>query len=404
VNEQRLFGRETRDEIDRLRGQVAALQAEILYLRQDAIAARSGARVWEAGKRPGLTVSGAREPPGDGDRAADPAPLRSDEQLRAVVERAEVFAIFTIDMQGRITSWTHGARELLGWEEAEALGRSIAILYTPEDHAAGLPEAEMAQALAEGRAEHDRWHLRADGRRIWGTEVVTPMPGGGGETRGFLKVLCDRTAQRREEEQRRQLVAELDHRVRNTLAIVQSLVALTARGTADAAALRAALEARLDALAVVHDLLTREAWSGAELAELVRAGLAPHAEDGGRVQADGPSLRLSPNAALVLGMALHELASNAAKYGALTAPGGRVEVAWSLDRPPDAPGGATLDLQWCEFGGPPIEAPPTRGLGSRLIEDTVTYQLDGDARLTFETEGAICRFRLPLSPKVMSLW
>lgn len=336
-------------------------------------------------------------------RRAEEALRESEERYRLIVESARDYAIFTTDLEGRITSWNRGAREVLGWDEAEALGRPEAILYTPEDHAAGVPEAEMAEALTRGRSEHDRWHLRADGTRIWGTEVVTPLQDGGGEARGFLKILRDRTAQKREEEQRHLLLAELNHRVKNTLAIVQSLVAQTAREAADADTLRGALEARLDALAAAHDLLTREAWRGAELAGLVRTTLAPYADaaDPARVRVDGPEVRLRPNAALALSMALHELAANAAKYGALSAPGGRVEVSWCLDRPAETSRGeGVLGLLWRESGGPPVTAPPVRGFGSRLIEDTLTYELGGEVQLSFGTQGVECRFVLPLSGRL----
>ena len=333
-------------------------------------------------------------------RRAEEAVRESEERYRLIVESARDYAIFTTDLEGRITSWNRGAREVLGWDEADALGRPNAILYTPEDHAAGVPEAEMAQALAEGHSEHDRWHLRADKSRIWGTEVVTPLQDSDGEARGFLKILRDRTAQKREEEQRRLLLAELNHRVKNTLGIVQALVTQTARRTESAGALREALEARLDALAVAHDLLTREAWRGAGLVDVVRATLAPYDGSAERVQVGGPELHLRPDAALILNMALHELATNAAKYGALSAPGGCVEVSWCLDRPAKAAGGATLDLLWRERGGPPVPTAPSRGFGSRLIEDSVTYQLGGNVRLAFAPEGVECQFQLPLSSKL----
>jgi len=333
-------------------------------------------------------------------RQAEEALRESEERYRLIVESARDYAIFTTNLEGRITTWNRGAYEVLGWNEADALGRPNAILYTPEDHLAGVPEAEMTEALAQGRSEHDRWHLRADGFRIWGTEVVTPMQDGSGGTHGFLKILRDRTTQKREEEQRRLLLAELNHRVKNTLAIVQSFVTQTARGIESATVLREALETRLDALATLHDLLTREAWRGAGLADVVHTMLAPFENKIGRGQVQGPELRLMPNAALVLSMALHELATNAAKYGALSVPDGHVEVSWCLDRPAEAPGGATLALCWRERGGPLVSSSPRRGFGSRLIEDSVTYQLGGDVRLAFEAEGVECRFRIPLSSKL----
>ena len=335
---------------------------------------------------------------------AEEALRESEERYRLIVESARDYAIFTTDLEGRITAWNSGACQVLGWDEADALGRPSAILYTPEDHLAGVPEAELAEALAAGHAEHDRWHLRADGSRIWGTEVVRPLRGGDGAMRGFLKILRDRTAQKREEEQRRRLLAELNHRVKNTLAVVQSLVAQTARGAASADALREALETRLDALAAAHDLLTREAWRGAELAEVVRATLAPYDSDAARVVVRGPELRLRPNAALALTMAAHELATNAAKHGALSAPGGQVEVTWSVDHlAADAPsvgGGPVLDLRWRERGGPPVATAPVRGFGSRLIEEGISYELKGAVELCFKAEGLECRFRIPVTGKL----
>jgi len=333
-------------------------------------------------------------------RRAEEALRESEQRYRLIVESARDYAIFTTDLQGRITSWNRGAREVLGWDESEALGRPHSILYTPEDHLAGVPEAEMAKGLTEGHAQHDRWHLRADGTRIWGTEVMTPLQDGDGETHGYLKILRDRTDQKREEEQRTLLLAELNHRAKNTLAIVQYLVSQTAVAAATPCELREALQGRLDALASAHDLLTREAWRGAELADVVQATLAPYDARVTRIEVSGPKLRLTPNAALVLNMALNELATNAAKYGALSTPLGGLEVSWSLDRPPEAAAGGALDLTWRERGGPAVAASPHPGFGSRLIEEGVSYQLGGHVDLRFLPEGVECRFRLPMTRKL----
>ncbi len=329
-------------------------------------------------------------------RRAAEALRESEQRYRLIVESARDYAIFTTDLLGRITSWNRGAREVLGWDEAEALGRPHSILYTPEDHLAGVPEAEMA----EGHAQHDRWHLRADGSRIWGTEVMTPLQDSDGKTHGYLKILRDRTEQKREEEQRQLLLAELNHRAKNTLAIVQYLVSQTATNAATPGDLRDALQGRLDALASAHDLLTREAWRGAGLADVARATLAPYDARAERIVVSGPEMRLTPNAALVLNMALNELATNAAKYGALSTEQGTLEVVWFVDRPPETSNGGALDLVWRERGGPPVVAPPRRGFGSRLIEDGVSYQLGGQVELQFPSEGVECRFRLPLTSKL----
>ena len=332
-------------------------------------------------------------------RRAAEALRESEQRYRLIVESARDYAIFTTDLQGRITSWNRGAREVLGWDESEALGRPHSILYTPEDHLAGVPEADMAEGLAEGHAQHDRWHLRADGSRIWGTEVMTPLRDGDGEIHGYLKILRDRTEQKHEEEQRL-LLAELNHRAKNTLAIVQYLVSQTATGAATPGELREALQARLDALASAHDLLTREAWRGAGLADVVNATLAPYDARVKRIEVSGPEVRLTPNAALVLNMALNELATNAAKYGALSTAQGALDVAWFLDRPGDTVEGGALDLRWRERGGPAVTPPPQRGFGSRLIEDGVSYQLGGQVELRFPAEGVECRFRLPVTSKL----
>ena len=324
--------------------------------------------------------------------------LREREQLyRLIVQSARDYAIFTTDLQGRITSWNRGANQVLGWEESEAVGRPNAILYTPEDHLNGVPEAEMAQALEHGHSERDRWHIRADRTWIWGTEVVTPLQDGSGKAHGFLKILRDRTEQRREEEKRQLLLAELNHRVKNTLAIAQSLAFQTARSAATPGEMAETLDVRLEALAAAYDLLTRQTWQGAMLAEVVQATLKPYKHGAEQVRVSGPDLMLRPNTALVLHMALHELATNAAKYGALSEPGGALSVAWSFDRPPDAAGGSRLELVWTEQGGPKVGPEPQRGFGTRLIEDSVPYQLGGKATLRFHEQGVECRLLVPLN-------
>jgi len=176
-------------------------------------------------------------------------------------------------------------------------------------------------------------------------------------------------------------------------------------------------QTRLLALATAHDLLTREHWEGAPLTRLVETALAPHAGTTGsteapvsaapRVSANGPPVRLAPETALALAMAMHELATNAAKHGALSVPAGRVAVDWRVEAPPDGTTDAsdgTLLLEWSEHGGPPVSGPPTRrGFGSRLIERGLPVQLGrgGAVSLEFAPSGLRCHLRAPLRPGVV---
>ena len=153
----------------------------------------------------------------------------SEERLRLIFEGATDHAIFALDTEGRVSEWNLGAERLLGFAAEEVLGRRPDAMWTPEDLAAREPELEMCRAAEEGRASDDRWHLREDGSRFWATGVMTPLLDGAGELRGFLKVLRDCTEARVAEERRKVLADELNHRVKNTLAVVQSVAAQTFR-------------------------------------------------------------------------------------------------------------------------------------------------------------------------------
>lgn len=192
------------------------------------------------------------------------------------------------------------------------------------------------------------------------------------------------------EEQRQLLIEELNHRVRNTLTVVQGMAHQTFRGIDMPAAPLAAFNARLHALAGAHTALSRSNWGGAEMAEVVREGLAICGEDIVRVAMSGPSVRLRPSAAVALVLVLHELATNAVKYGALSDHGGRVTVAWTL------PGDDRLTLTWQEAGGPPASSPSRTGFGSRLIASSISRQLEGEVDLDYAAAGLTCRLVFPL--------
>ncbi len=271
-------------------------------------------------------------------------------------------------------------------------------------------------AIAAGAPEHeDEFRLRAaDGEYRWFLVRVAPVRGGpDGRVERWVGTCTDVDPRRRAEERQSLLVNELNHRVKNSLAVALALADQTRRACAAAdhppERFHADFQTRLVALAAAHDLLTREHWEGAPLTELVRTALAPHAgaaAAAARVSAAGPPVRLAPETALALAMALHELATNAAKHGALSAPGGRVEVGWRVEPPADpaaAAAGGTLVLEWTERGGPRVPGPPTRrGFGSRLIERGLPVQLGrgGAVELDFAPEGLRCRVTAPLKPGV----
>jgi Signal transduction histidine kinase len=210
------------------------------------------------------------------------------------------------------------------------------------------------------------------------------------------------TEHKQAEEHLKLLVNELNHRVKNTLATVQSLAAqsfarIGAEPEDPAAKARQAFEARLFALARAHDVLTRENWEGARLADVVREAFAPYQrslEGRDAITAAGPDRRVPPAVALSLSMALHELCTNALKYGALKEPGGQVRIAWSVSGNPAA---ERLVMRWEERGGPPVMPPAQKGFGSRLIEDGLSRELNGSVHLGFDREGVVCAIDVPLS-------
>lgn len=241
--------------------------------------------------------------------------------------------------------------------------------------------------------------LDRDGAVRWLRCEGVPRLDDTGTFLGYTGCNVDISDAKRAEEHLLLLIHELNHRVKNTLATVQSIAAQSLRRLEgpEASAARSAFEARLLALARVHDVLTRENWDSAELRTVVADAIAPlHAGEGQRSRfvVDGPPLRLPPRLALSIAMALHELGTNAVKYGALCRENGTVSITWNVDREPQA----LLRLRWAESGGPIVEPPTRTGFGSRLIERSLARELDGDVQLVFAPEGVTCSIAVPLPP------
>ena len=208
---------------------------------------------------------------------------------------------------------------------------------------------------------------------------------------GIGVVFRDITDRRNAEAQRDLLVSELEHRIKNTLATVLSIADQTFRNSGLDPAIQKAFAARLVSLSNVHSVLTQRSWDSADLQEVIAAAVGPHrTAEAERFEIQGPILRLGPRTAVALSMAVHELCTNAIKYGALSTETGRVNIAWSVDE-------GRLRWAWREQGGPEVTAPAQTGFGSRLIERSLAAQLSADVRLNYAPAGLVCTIDAPLA-------
>lgn len=264
--------------------------------------------------------------------------------------------------------------------------------------------ARVQRSWETGSPWEDTFPLRrADGAWRWFLSRALPVRDDDGHVVRWFGTNTDITEIREAEERQKKLLDELNHRVKNTLAVVQSVTGQTLRTAPSAADLETALNTRLLALSRSHDLLSREHWQGADLEELIRETVLPQVPDGdaSRLAIGGPAVRLGSAAAVTLGMVFHELAANAIRHGAFSVDVGRIAVEWRLD----FRGGETpaVEITWTESGGPEIKSPPQRrGLGARLIEGGLTHEFGAEVKLEFPARGFRCWMRLPLSSKVAS--
>jgi PAS domain S-box-containing protein len=313
-----------------------------------------------------------------------------EQRLAAIIESSDD-AIVSKNLSGIITSWNRGAERLFGYAAEEVVGQSITIVIPPDRRD---EETLVLDRIRRGeRIEHfETVRRRKDGGLVEISLTVSPVKDGTGRIVGASKIARDIAERRRAQEQQELLVAEIKHRIKNTLATVQAIATQTLRGTS--ADERSAFISRLHALANAHDLLTLESWNRAPLRDVVGRVLAPFQEKHReRFLIDGPGdLWLSANRSVLLALVLHELATNAVKYGALSNGSGRVRVGWEVVRNGE-PG--RIVLTWQESGGPPVEPPEHKGFGSLLIERVVESEL-GAARFDFLPQGVTCTLEISL--------
>jgi PAS domain S-box-containing protein len=314
----------------------------------------------------------------------------SAQQLAAVVEFSDD-AILTKDLDGVITNWNRGAERLFGYKAEEAIGRPITTILIPLDRLD--EEREILGRIRRGeRVDHYETVRRCkDGSLLDISLSVSPLKDAEGKIIGASKIARDITERRRAQERQQLLINEIQHRIKNTLATVQAIATQTLRSSPKECD---AFVARLHALAGAHDLLRDDNWHQAALNDLVAKALNAfrdkHRE---RFFVDGPDgIFLDAQKSSLLVMALHELATNAVKYGALSNENGQVRVLWETL----ADGAAKrFRLCWTESGGPPVNPPAQKGFGSLLIERALQNHL-GQARLDFAPQGVICSIEISL--------
>jgi PAS domain S-box-containing protein len=341
-------------------------------------------------------------PPTEAERAAfvDLAALAMEELVRdaeaaiardrSVIDQERVdlaltaagLAAYEVDEVNNRVLISERLRAMVGLEDDRPFfdsAAAAAVLIHPEDREQA--ETTMRKSLrTSGRYQFEHRVIRAtDGQVIWVANFGVMVRGPDGAARRLIGLLQDITARKVAEEQRETLVAELDHRVKNVLATVQSLAAQSARKAASLEGFLKTFAGRLKSMASAHELLTATRWRGAGMLNIAAAelgGLAP-----GQTRWEGPDVLLTPRAANALSLALHELATNAVKFGALSTDAGRIDVRW---RRTDDGG---LDLQWTESGGPPVGSPMRRGFGSTLLQKVTGRELGGEARTEYRREG-----------------
>jgi PAS domain S-box-containing protein len=312
--------------------------------------------------------------------------LDSTQRIAAIVESSED-AILTKDLDGVISSWNRGAERIFGHSADEVIGKPGTILIPPERQDEELAILERIRR-GERVDPYETVRMRKDGSRVDISLTVSPVRDAEGKIIGASKIARDITEQKRSETQIATLAREAEHRAKNVLATVQATVRLSHADTPDG--LKSAIEGRIQALANVHTLFVQTRWTGAELKALVTQELAPYCQAGDtRVRIDGPGLLLEPNTAQTIAVTLHELATNAAKYGALSVPRGHVHVAWSCGAD------GRLVLRWTETGGPRVTPPTRQGFGTRVIEGMIQGQLKGDVRFDWCADGLACEIALP---------
>jgi PAS domain S-box-containing protein len=328
------------------------------------------------------------------DRKQAEATLRENEQrLRATYEHAFV-GIGEVSRSGGFLRVNEQLCSITGYTRDELLARTFWELTHRDDRQADLEQFSQQMVGKLHAYMLEKRYIHKNGHTVWVEVSASRVDDAAGQPLYGIRVVRDISDRKRAEEHQQLLINELNHRVKNTLATVQSIASQTLRNAPTPEAAREAIESRLLALSRAHDVLTRENWEGAYLRDIVSEALEPYRNHGQvRFQWRGPEIQIAPGMALALSMALQELATNAVKYGALSNDTGEVHLTWLSDWTSSPP---HLLLRWEEKGGPAVKPPTRKGFGSRLIERSLAQDLNGDVKIEYASRGLICTVDAPL--------
>lgn len=321
-------------------------------------------------------------------KRAETALKESEARLAATYNHALV-GIAEIDREGRFLRTNEQYSIMTGYSPDELRTKTFFDITHPAD-------VESDRALFEeqwsgGREDYtiEKRYIRKDGGIIFVEIAASIVRNADGGNAYGIRILRDITDRKTAEEQQRLLLHELNHRVKNTITVVQGLAHQTFKGGAVPPHLLASFEGRLSALAAAHNLLVEQTWEATPMLSAVQAALGPFRTSESRISLEGPGLLLTPAATVTLTLALHELATNAAKYGALSNDDGHVEVQWQVES-------GRLTFVWREVGGPPVQARGETGFGTRLLERAVARDLGATVTLDFDEAGAVCTISAPV--------
>lgn len=330
-------------------------------------------------------------------RDAEAALRLSEARFRGTFDNAAV-GVAHVAFDGRWLMVNDRLCELIGYERAELMQLDADAVTHVEDRLAASEQRTLMHSQTAKSYTLDKRLLRKDGTPVWVGETGSLQVDASGRPLYAIVVIEDITLRRDAIEHQKFLMRELSHRTKNLLAVIQSIARQTGLNSASVSDFNNRFMPRLAALAASHDLLVNQEWAGVRLDELLREQLKPFlAEDSSRLKLDGPPLSVTPTTAQALGLALHELATNAAKYGALSKPGGAIHVTWSFDANASKDDDRAFRLAWSERGGPPVTLPERRGFGHVVIDQVAASSLLGATELEFKPDGVEWRLDAPAS-------